>query len=287
MQIIIVTGMSGAGRSTALKAFEDIGYIPVDNLPLRLLPALIDPSWAHSTPPDRLAIGVDIRSEDFSSQAFLSELLPLRHQPEHSLQILFLDCEDEMLRKRYSETRRRHPLAQDRPVTVGILLERERIEMLQAQADSVIDTTDFTPADLKRTIHGKYAEQGRQLSLFIISFSYRYGVPREADLVFDVRFLTNPHYVPELKNHTGKDLAVQRYIEQDEGYRSFFKSLESLLLPLLPRYQAEGKSYLTIAIGCTGGRHRSVCITEQLCDLLKLNGFSVTVRHRDMQRKTA
>lgn len=278
-KLIIVTGMSGAGRSTALKAFEDMGYEAVDNLPLSLLPSLVVPSSDH--PP--LALGVDVRTRDFAVPALVAALDNLVEHQDLDLQIVFLDCEDERLERRYTETRRRHPLATERPVGDGIRLERERVRPLRDRADLVIDTSLLTAADLKRVLHGHFhldAEPG--LSTFVTSFSYRRGLPRDADLVLDVRFLRNPHYVAALKPLSGKDRAVGEYIAADADFPALFDQLCAWLTPLLPRYEREGKSYLTIAIGCTGGRHRSVYVAERLADWLRHEGRSVSVAHRDL-----
>ncbi|MBV9522667.1 MAG: RNase adapter RapZ, partial [Alphaproteobacteria bacterium] len=279
-RILLVTGMSGAGHSTALKALEDLGYEAVDNLPLSLVPNLVNRGpGAH--PP--LAIGIDIRTRDFGIAPFLAALDPLAGAGGGELRVVFLDCEDELLRRRYTETRRRHPLAGDRPVSDGIRLERERVWPLRERADLVIDTSALTVADLKRLLQGHFAlDTAPGVSVFVTSFSYRNGLPRDADLVFDVRFLENPHYDPELRPLTGCDAAVGARIEADPGFAPFFEGLTTLLLPLLPRYDREGKSYLTIAIGCTGGQHRSVFIGERLAAWLRRHGQRVELGHRDI-----
>ncbi|HEY3918661.1 MAG TPA: RNase adapter RapZ [Stellaceae bacterium] len=276
-KLIVVTGMSGAGRSTALKVFEDMGYEAVDNLPLSLLPNLVGPSGRL------LALGVDVRTRDFAVPALIATLDSLATGRDLDLKIVFLDCDDDRLERRYTETRRRHPLATERPVADGIRLERERVRPLHDRADLVIDTSLLTPADLKRVLHGHFrltAELG--LSVFVTSFSYRQGLPRDADLVLDVRFLRNPHYVAALKPMTGKDRAVGDYIAADPDFPAFLDQLSAWLKPLLPRYESEGKSYLTIAIGCTGGRHRSVYVAERLAAWLRREGRSVAVAHRDL-----
>ena len=277
-KLIVVTGMSGAGRSTALKAFEDMGYEAVDNLPLSLLPNLAP---AASQPP--LALGVDVRTRDFAVPALVAALDRLVEDQDLDLRIVFLDCDDDRLERRYTETRRPHPLAAERPVGDGIRLERERVQPLRERADLVIDTSLLTPGDLKRVLHGNFrlaAEPG--LGIFVTSFSFRQGLPRDADLVLDVRFLRNPHYVAALKPHTGKDRAVGEYIAADPDFAALFDPLCGWLKPLLPRYEREGKSYLTIAIGCTGGRHRSVYVAERLAEWLRAEGRHVSVAHRDL-----
>jgi UPF0042 nucleotide-binding protein len=279
-RLLVVTGMSGAGRSTALKVLEDLGYEAVDNLPLSLLPNLL-----AAPAPAPLAIGVDVRTRDFGVSALLAALDRLIAEHALALQIVFLDCEDDRLVRRYTETRRRHPLAGDRPVTDGIALERQRVSPLRDRADLVIDTTALSPGDLKRLLYGHFAlNTHSRITIFITSFSYRHGLPRDADLVVDVRFLRNPHYVAALRPLTGHDGEVGRFIEADPDFAPFFERLCQWLAPLLPRYEREGKSYLTIAFGCTGGRHRSVYLAERLLARLREDGRTVAVGHRDLDR---
>jgi UPF0042 nucleotide-binding protein len=278
-QIVLVTGMSGAGRTTALKALEDLGFEAVDNLPVTLLGSLVRPG-------DRLdhdlAIGIDCRTRAFSPPALINQIAASRSRAKHDLQLLFLDCEDEILRRRFNETRRRHPLALDRPVTDGIAHERRVMAALREQADLVIDTSQLSPGDLRRLIAGYFARaKERRLTLSVLSFAYRGGLPREADIVFDVRFLANPHYVDELRPKHGLDPAVRAYVEADPAYPLLLERLEALLFPLLPSYQREGRSYLTIAFGCTGGRHRSIVVAEAFAGRLRAAGWSVVLRHRD------
>lgn len=284
-RIVFLTGMSGAGLSTALKVFEDIGYEAVDNLRLSLVPALIE----DETTLDRnLAVSIDSRNANFTVEELLSLVRDLHMQEDFDVRVLFLDCSDETLQQRFTETRRRHPLAVDRPVTDGIKRERQMLWPLKNEADHVIDTSHSSIHELRRQIAGYYRfDHSLGLTLFVTSFSYRHGVPREADLVFDARFLANPHWDPALRPLTGRDDSVAAYIRRDPDYASFMEHLTNLLLPLLPRYQQEGKSYLTIAIGCTGGRHRSVCIAEELTNIIALNGYVVGVGHRDMDRVVA
>jgi len=279
-RLLVVTGMSGAGRSSALKALEDLGYEAVDNLPLSLLPDLLRAPTQR--PP--LAVGVDVRTRDFGVGALLAAVD--RVTGEHTL--VFLDCDDETLVRRFTETRRRHPLAGDRPVSDGIALERRRLAPLRDRADLVIDTTALSPGDLKRLLHGHFAlDAAPGIAIFVTSFSYRNGLPRDADLVLDVRFLRNPHYVPDLRPHTGRDAEVGAFIDADPGFAPFFERLCAWLAPLLPRYEGEGKSYLTIAIGCTGGRHRSVYVAERLAAWLGRQGRRVGIGHRDLDQSAA
>ncbi len=276
---MLVTGLSGAGRSTALRALEDHGFEAVDNLPLPLLERLL----AAGDPPHApLAIGVDTRTRAFAPDA----LVALRDQgvaPERPLRLLFIDCDDEVLQRRFTETRRRHPLAQDRPLADGIAIERRLLAPLRDAADLCLDTTLLTAAELRQLVVAHLAPGApRGLGVTLMSFAYRRGLPREADVVFDVRFLANPHYDPALRPLTGRDRAVQEHIRADPICCAVLERLETLLVPLLPRYQAEGKSYLTIAIGCTGGRHRSVFVVEHLAAVLQAAGWPVGVVHREL-----
>lgn len=280
-RVALITGLSGAGRATALKALEDMGFEAVDNLPLSLLPDLLRSDSRAGLRP--LALGLDVRTRDFSSDAFLAELDQLRRRADLQAELVFLDCDGTTLLRRYTETRRRHPLATDRPIQDGIAEERRILAPVRGAADQVIDTSQLGPHDLKRLLGAHFAgEGGPGLRVVVLSFSYRNGLPREADLVFDARFLANPHYVPELKPLTGRDRAVQEYVEADPDYFPFLNGIKSLLGPLLPRYEKEGKSYLTVAVGCTGGRHRSVFLAERLAQFLATLGRNVTLAHRDL-----
>lgn len=285
LRVLLVTGMSGAGMSSALKALEDLGFEAVDNVPLSLLESLLPSARRGAKPKGRrpLAIGVDVRTRDFDAAMFLAELKELEDRADIDVSLVFMECNDDVLVRRYAETRHRHPLAEDRPLRDGIRHERRLMAPLAERATVIIDTTDMTLGDLKRILEGHFALFRRAgLSIFVTSFSYRRGVPREADLVFDVRFLKNPHYEPLLKPLSGLDRPVAAYIRKDADYRPFLQGLTRLLEPLLPRYVAEGKSYLTIALGCTGGRHRSVFVAEELAAWLRDLGQRVQVHHRDL-----
>jgi UPF0042 nucleotide-binding protein len=278
-RIVLVTGMSGAGRSTALKGLEDLGFEAVDNLPATLLGSLIRSG-------DRverdLAIGIDCRTRAFDPQKLCQQLAERRSAQSSTFHLLFLDCEDEILRRRFTETRRRHPMGPDRPVTDGILRERRLIAPLREEADLVIDTSQLSPARLRELIAGHFGEATTaRPTLSVISFAYRNGLPREADLVFDVRFLANPHYVEALRPLTGRDPEVRAHVEADPAYGLLIERLDALMLPLLPFYQREGKSYLTIAFGCTGGRHRSLVVAERFAERLRSSGWLVSLQHRD------
>lgn len=282
--VVVVTGLSGAGLSTALKGLEDLGYEAVDNLRLSLLSHLVA-STAGNGDARPLAVGIDSRTRDFSSGALLAELDALRALPGLNVRLLFMDAADEALRRRYTETRRPHPLALDRPVPDGITLERALLAPVLDHADVVIDTTQLSIHDVRRLLAGHFSlDAAPALKVFVTSFSFRHGVPREADLVFDVRFLANPHWEPALRPLSGNDAPVGAYVEADPDYPDFFANLTRLLAPLLPRYSHEGKHYLTVAVGCTGGRHRSVFVANRLSDWLKTQGFRVGTAHRDLDR---
>lgn len=284
-RILVVTGMSGAGRSTALKALEDLGFEAVDNLPLSLLEtiALHEADVRLQRP---LVIGIDIRTRDFDVPAFLEMLDRLAAGPAAGrVATLFLDCGDDVLARRFTETRRRHPLAADRPVADGLRVERHMLSPLLQRADMVIDTSLIAPGALKEELGRRFpVDRAPGMVLGVTSFSYRYGLPREADLVFDARFLVNPHYDPALRAQTGRDPAVGQMISGDEDFEPFMGGIEAMLAMLLPRYEKEGKSYLTIAVGCTGGRHRSVFVAERIAEKLASGGRAVHLSHRDIDR---
>jgi RNase adapter protein RapZ len=278
-RIVLVTGMSGAGRTSALKDLEDLGFEAVDNLPATLLGGLVRPGQRVERD---VAIGIDCRTRAFDPQKLCRQLNERAGARNSNLRLLFLDCDDEILRRRFTETRRRHPLGPDRPVTDGIQRERQLMAPLRDCADFVIDTSQLSPTGLRQLIVGHFGKPvAAQPTLSVISFAYRNGLPREADLVFDVRFLANPHYVDELRPLTGADPAVRAYVEADPAFPLLMARLDDLLMPLLPLYQKEGKSYLTIAFGCTGGRHRSVVVAESFAAHLRAAGRLVALQHRD------
>ncbi|NIA68012.1 RNase adapter RapZ [Pelagibius litoralis] len=281
LRLVLVTGMSGAGRSTALKVLEDEGYEAIDNLPLSLLDAVVGEVGLKRP----IAVGVDIRTRDFAVAPVLEQLDALTGDRRFATTLLFVDCEDEVLGRRFTETRRRHPLAEDRPVADGIAAERRLVAPLRERADLMIDSSRLTPADFRAQVLGHLdLGSGGGMAVFVTSFSFRQGLPREADLVFDVRFLSNPHYDPDLRPLSGRDDAVAAFVEKDPGFAPFFDHLTGMLEPLLPRYEREGKSYLTIAVGCTGGRHRSVFTAERLAAWLGEQDRRVHLGHRDIAR---
>jgi UPF0042 nucleotide-binding protein len=281
-RFVLVTGLSGAGLSTTLKSLEDLGYEVLDNLPLSLFALLLRESESRDRP---LAIGIDSRTRDFTAEALLTQLAALRGQSGIDVHLLYVEAGDDSLLRRFTETRRRHPLAVDRPVIDGIHKERVVQECLKQAADVVIDTTELSIHDLRRIIAGRFAlDRTPDLGVFVVSFSYRGGLPRDADLVFDVRFLRNPHWDPELRPFTGQDPRVAAYIEGDPECEPFMSRLTGFIAPLLPRYRLEGKSYLTIAVGCTGGKHRSVYVAERLALWLKGQGVEVGLSHRGIER---
>lgn len=320
--LLLVTGLSGAGRSTALNALEDLGFEAVDNLPLGLLERLLPPSavapdggpdggpeggpeGAPEGAPERtsdgttkraprapLAVGVDVRTRDFDAAAVKRAVARLTAADGVAVRLLYLECDDEVLIRRFAETRRRHPLAADRPAADGVRLERRALAPLRDLADLVLDTTDLTVWDLKRRLQALFgaaaaAGSGPGPVLTVMSFAVRRGLPREADMVLDVRFLDNPHYDPALQALTGLDAPVAAHIAADPDFEGFLDDVMRLLARTLPRYEREGKSYLTLAVGCTGGRHRSVFTAERLAERLEAAGRRVNRFHRDLERPAA
>jgi UPF0042 nucleotide-binding protein len=279
-QIVVVTGLSGAGRTSALKALEDLGYEAVDNLPVGLLSRLLP---AEEGLGRRIAVGVDTRTRAFDPNELLDTIARLRRQ-QVTVALLYLEADDDTLLRRFTETRRRHPLAVDRPIIDGITRERQIMAPLKAAADLVVDTSGLALPALRGLLAGHFRSDAKgELLVSLVSFGFRAGLPREADLVFDVRFLANPHYLPQLRDRTGRDPEVAAFIRSDSFYPAFEDMLTQFLFELLPRYQREGRSYLTIAIGCTGGRHRSVFVAERLAARLAGHGWRTQLRHRDLE----
>ncbi|MDI1295189.1 MAG: RNase adapter RapZ [bacterium] len=285
--ILLVSGLSGAGKTTALKTLEDMGWEVVDNLPLVLLDRLLDTPLpaGHAGEDERpLALGIDARTRGFDANAIVQRIRALRERHRHDVDMLYLECSGTELERRFAETRRRHPLALDRPAADGIAREREMTEPLRRWATQVIDTTSFTSNALQQEIRNRFSRE--RLSdpvLTILSFGFSRGVPRNADLMFDMRFLNNPHWDETLRPKTGLDPDVAAYVAQDPAYAEAMAKIEDLLLTLLPRYAEGGKAYITIAFGCTGGRHRSVHVAERIARYLQDAGFSPTVSHRNME----
>lgn len=283
-RMVVVTGMSGSGRSAALKSFEDIGYYCVDNLPLPLLPEFIRYA-ATSDEAFRSAIGIDIRERGFAEE------FPVRYGSLKAagmeIEMLFLEASDQALVRRYSETRRPHTLAKGAtPLLDAIRQEREALAELRTLADRIVDTTDYTVHDLRQSVERHYSDaaNGKPLMVTIVTFGYKFGSPYEVDLLFDLRFLPNPHFVPELRPLTGEDRRVRDYVIARPASEEFLARLMDFLGYLLPRYKSEGKSYLTIGFGCTGGRHRSVATALTIADRLRASGYEVNVKHRDFLR---
>jgi UPF0042 nucleotide-binding protein len=280
---IILTGLSGSGKSQAIRALEDLGYFCVDNLPTTLIPTLAKLSLRAGGDIEKVAIVVDVREGGFLS-SFPRVFRRLRKIPRLNPVLIFLEASHAALVRRFSETRRPHPLAQNRSVSEGIRSERARLNAIRDMADEIVDTSDMTVHELRHFFMGLSRARARaRLVITLLSFGYKHGVPVDADLVFDVRCLPNPHFVPTLRRRTGRDRAVAAFMEKDPSARAFMDRLEDYLRYVVPYYIAEGKSYLTVAIGCTGGRHRSVMIAERLKRAFaNIDGARVRVRHRDI-----
>lgn len=285
IDIAVVTGMSGAGRSTVINALEDMGWETVDNLPLALIPRLAEPGATGGRP---LALGVDTRTQGFSAQALIETVARLRETPGVAPSLVFIDAADRALIARYAETRRRHPMAPHEDVALGVARERDMLSGLRARADVLIDTTEMTPHALKAAIRARLADdRAPGLSLSVQSFSYKRGAPPEADMVIDCRFLRNPHWDAALRAMDGRDPEVAAYVAQDPLFEPFFAKLSELAVMLLPAYKSEGKAYFCIALGCTGGRHRSVALAEKLARRLSEEGWRVNLRHRELEGRAA
>jgi RNase adapter protein RapZ len=280
---IVLTGLSGSGKSQAIRALEDLGYFCVDNLPTTLIPTLAKLSLRAGGDIEKTAIVVDVREGGFLS-SFPKIFRQLRKLPRLNPILIFLEADHAALVRRFSETRRPHPLAPDRSVTEGIRDERSRLNAIRDMADEIVDTSDMTVHELRQFFMSLSRDRSRaRLVVTVLSFGFKHGVPLDADLLFDVRCLPNPHFVPALRRRTGRDQAVADFLERDESTRQFMDRMEEYLRYVVPFYVAEGKSYLTIAIGCTGGRHRSVMIAERLRrGLSDLGVARVRVRHRDL-----
>ncbi|MFN2446149.1 MAG: RNase adapter RapZ [Vicinamibacterales bacterium] len=283
---IVLTGLSGAGKSQAIRALEDLGYYCVDNLPTALLPVLADLSLRQDAEYPKVAVVVDVREPGFVTE-FPRVWRRLRATRQLSPVLIFLEASDAVLFRRYSETRRPHPLAPDRPVAEGLSEERRVLAKIREMADDILDTSDLTVHELRRTFLALARDRQARSGLVMTfeSFGYKYGLPLESDLVFDARFLPNPHFIPALKPKTGRDRAVSTFLSRQRATRTFMARLTSFLRYVVPHYVTEGKAYLTVAIGCTGGRHRSVYLAERLKrELSTLKDVTTRVRHRDIRR---
>ncbi|RGV97003.1 RNase adapter RapZ [Ruminococcus sp. AF14-10] len=285
MRMVIVTGMSGAGKSTALKVLEDTGYFCVDNLPIPLFLKFVEMSAQPDANLDKVAIGIDIRGG--RSFARLAEELDVLKEKEIPHEILYLDAGDDVLVKRYKETRRSHPLAKDGRLDKGIAAERKELEFLKMRATYIIDTSNLLTRELNQEIRKIFVEgkEYKNLYVTILSFGFKYGIPSDADLVFDVRFLPNPYYIEELKEKTGQDKAVQQYVMDNDKAPVFLEKVTDLLEFLLPNYILEGKNQLVIAVGCTGGKHRSVTLANAIYEKMKeKEDYGFRIEHRDITK---
>ena len=284
MRVLVISGLSGSGKSTAVRVLEDEGFFCIDNLPVQLFPTIIElVQKAQETVPG-VALVMDIRGRDFLKG--FEKIFQEIDDAGHTVEIIFFDATDEVLIRRFSETRRRHPALESGSVPEGIRYEREQLAGLRRLATLVIDTSELNVHQLKEMVLARVkGESGaRRMTIHLQSFGYRYGIPLESDLVMDVRFLPNPHFVPELKPFTGLDTRVRNFVLEKPETAQFLARFEGLLEYLLPAYQREGKSYLTISIGCTGGRHRSVALVDELCGFFVRAGIAVKVSHRDMEK---
>jgi len=285
MRFVIVTGMSGAGKSSALKILEDFGFFCVDNLPLKLIDTFADITFNPTSDIDKVALGIDIRSGQMLEK--LTESLDMMNEKKQEFEILFLEANDNVLVKRYKESRRNHPLSKQGDVLEGIIQEREKLDFLKKRADYIIDTSNILIRDLRRELEKIFIDNTSFKNLFIriLSFGYKYGIPQDADLVFDVRFMPNPYYVEELKNKTGNDEDVREYVMQSQSAKDFLCKLEDMVKFLIPNYINEGKNQLVIAIGCTGGKHRSVTIANKLYEELKNEEeYGIKLEHKDINK---
>lgn len=282
-RLVMVTGPSGAGRTSAIRVLEDLGYEAIDNLPISLIPRLLD----GPPLPRPLALGLDVRNRDFSSEALIEMVDALHRRPMVASELLYLDCDTDTLVRRFSETRRRHPLSPEGAPLTGIEHELELLIPVRDRADVVIDTSQLTPQQLRAEIGDWFApKSGVPMALAIQSFSYKRGLPRGVDMVFDCRFLNNPHWDATLRPFDGRDPEVAAYVEGDPRFADFFRRVHELVASLLEAFVDEGKASLTIAFGCTGGKHRSVTLAEKMARVLAEEGWRVSKRHRELERRS-
>jgi UPF0042 nucleotide-binding protein len=284
LKIVVITGLSGSGKSTTIKALEDLGFFCVDNIPTPLIPKFIELCKGFTWEINKVALGIDIRERDFLEEFPL--VVEKLKKSDYKIEVFFLDCKDEILERRYNETRRQHPLAVNGSVKEGIRLERERLSDLRGMSDIVIDTSILNVHQLQETIKKyfiKYTE-APQMTINLVSFGYRYGIPYNADIVLDVRFLPNPYFIEELKNLSGNDKKVNEYVLKWEITQNFIEKIKDFISFLIPHYEKEGKTYLTLAFGCTGGRHRSIAIVNEIERLFNRGKYLVMIMHRDIDK---
>ena len=284
-KILLITGVSGAGKTTVLKTLEDLGWETVDNFPIKLAPQLlkIPASGSEDGPNTPLALGFDSRTRGFDAGALIEQIKALQTQPNLEIMTLFLDCAGVEIERRYAETRRRHPMAQDRPAMDGVAIDRNLMEPFRRWTETVVDTSKLSAYDLQQVIRERFtSEKTPHSTITVTSFGFSRGVPHNADLVFDLRFLRNPHWDSALRPMTGMDASVAEYVAADPQYDEAMQKIRDLLRFLLPLYDAQGKAYINIAFGCTGGRHRSVHVAETFGNWLREDGFALTVSHRNL-----
>ena len=284
IRVVVISGLSGSGKSTAIRALEDIGFFCIDNLPIVLLPKLVELFPSSGDEIEQIALVVDARESRFLDQ-FQENIDRIRAEGGR-VEVVFLECSDKILIRRYNETRRRHPLAPDDSVEEGIQRERKLLQSLRQAAGQVFDTSDLNPHQLRQMVQERYTriQPGHEMNLVLLSFGFKHGIPAQADLVFDARFLPNPYFVADLKGKDGTDAEVASYVMGDDDARKFLESILGFISDFRPLYDREGKSYLTVGIGCTGGRHRSVALVEEIHHRLDPAAGPVVVRHRDMNR---
>lgn len=285
LKLVVITGLSGAGKSHALKCFEDVGYFCIDNLPPALLPTFVELCHQQGGEIKNVALGIDIRERVFFAD--LIGILQRLKDLGHSVELLFLEARDAVLVRRFSESRRPHPLLPELPVLEGVRFEKERLAEIRAHADRIIDTSNLSVHDLRDLLSRHFSKEqaSRRLTISLITFGYKFGVPYDIDLLFDVRFLRNPYFVPDLKPLTGEDPRVRSYVLDDPDAKGFLDRLEQLFTFLIPLFERERRSYLNVGIGCTGGRHRSVVVAKRLQESFSAAGYHVTLSHRDLTKQ--
>jgi UPF0042 nucleotide-binding protein len=284
IRVVVISGLSGSGKSTAIRALEDIGFFCIDNLPVVLLPKLVELFPSSGDEIEQIALVVDARESRFLDQ-FQENIDRIRTEGGR-VEVMFLECSDKILIRRYNETRRRHPLSPGGSVEEGIQIERRLLQSLRQSADQVFDTSDLNPHQLRQMVQEHYTriQPGHEMNLVLLSFGFKHGIPAQADLVFDARFLPNPYFVADLRDKDGTDPKVASYVIGDENARMFLERILGFVTDFRPLYDREGKSYLTVGVGCTGGRHRSVALVEEIHRRLDPSAGPVVVRHRDMGR---